>query len=82
MRINVKLFAILRERANVAELQIELPARSTVDDGRQAILQKLPQLAPLLKRVAFAVNQSYVSTETILKDGDELALIPPVSGGL
>ena len=81
MRIKVKLFAILRERANVAELQIELSERSTVDDARQAILQNLPQLAPLLKRIAFAVNQSYVSTDTILKDGDELALIPPVSGG-
>jgi molybdopterin converting factor subunit 1 len=81
MHIKVKLFAILRERANMAEFQIELPERSTVDDARQAILQKITELTPLIKRVAFAVNQSYVSTDTMLSDGDELALIPPVSGG-
>ena len=81
MRIIVKLFAILRERAKVGEFQIDLAERATVDDARQAILQKLPQLAPLIKRVAFAVNQSYVDADVLLNDGDELALIPPVSGG-
>jgi molybdopterin converting factor subunit 1 len=81
MLITVKLFAILRERSGLAELQIELPDPATVADARQTILQKLPELEPLLKRVAFAVNRSYANTDAVLQDGDELALIPPVSGG-
>jgi len=81
MRVTVKLFAILRERANTSELQLDLPDRATVADAQQTIVQKLPQITPLLNRVAFAVNRSYVKTETELSDGDELALIPPVSGG-
>jgi molybdopterin converting factor subunit 1 len=81
MRVTVKLFAILRERANTSELQLDLADRATVADARQVIVQKLPEIAPLLNRVAFAVNRSYVSCESVLDDGDELALIPPVSGG-
>ena len=81
MRVTVKLFAILRERANTSELQLDLADRATVADAREAIVQRLPQIAPLLNRVAFAVNRSYVTSETALSDGDELALIPPVSGG-
>ena len=43
--------------------------------------KKIPAIADYLSRVAFAVNQTYVDRSTILHDGDELAVIPPVSGG-
>ena len=81
MTIRVKLFAILRERAGSGEVEIELPDGSTVGDASLALAKQLPALEPHLRRVAFAVNQSYVDRAMVLRDADELALIPPVSGG-
>jgi molybdopterin converting factor subunit 1 len=81
MRIHVKLFAVLRDRAGRSQLEIELPAGATVADGRARILADVPALGPSLGRVAFAVNRSYAGVETVLREGDELALLPPVSGG-
>jgi len=81
MRIQVRLFAIIRERAGLAELFLDLPAGATVADAAQAIADRLPALQGLRARTAYAVNRSYVNAATALSDGDELALIPPVSGG-
>src|SRR4051812_7020631 len=81
MRGNVKLFAILRERAGTAELVIHLRPPATVADAVDTLADKFPDLAALLPRVAYAVNQNYVKREATLSEGDELALIPPVSGG-
>jgi molybdopterin converting factor subunit 1 len=81
MRINVKLFAIVRERAGVGELEISLDEGATVEKAAQHLMEKLPHIASSLPRVAFAVNQTYASRDTILHEGDELAIIPPVSGG-
>ena len=81
MRIHVKLFAILRERAGTSELDIELGPVATVSDAAGALLEKFPDLKSFLPRIAYAVNQAYAKPDTPLNDGDELALIPPVSGG-
>ena len=81
MRVNVKLFAILRERAGTSELVIHLRPGATVADAAETLAEKFPDLATFLPRIAFAVNQSYSKRETPLSEGDELALIPPVSGG-
>jgi molybdopterin converting factor subunit 1 len=81
MQITVKFFAILRERAGMNEIQIDLPLHDTVAAASARIARELPSIAAMLPRVAFAVNQSYVPTTTELHDGDELAIIPPVSGG-
>lgn len=81
MQIRVKLFAILRERAGLAELCLDLPAGATVADAAEAIADRLPALRGLCARTAYAVNRGYVKAATVLSDGDELALIPPVSGG-
>ena len=81
MTIRIKLFAILRERAGVSEVQIEIPHQSTVAAARDSLVRQFPQLAPFFPRVAFAVNLSYARIDTILKEGDELAILPPVSGG-
>jgi molybdopterin converting factor subunit 1 len=81
MRITVKLFAIVRDRAGQSELAIDMPEGGDVAAARAALLQRLPSLSGLLDRVAFAVNRSYVAADSILHDGDELAVIPPVSGG-
>jgi molybdopterin converting factor subunit 1 len=81
MRINVKLFAILRERAGTTEVVLHLRPGATVADASAELAEKFPDLSAFLGRVAFAVNQSYVKTDAPLSEGDELALIPPVSGG-
>jgi len=79
--IRVKLFAILRERAGSSELQLDVPDGTSVSGASDALAKRLPAIQQHLSGVAYAVNQSYVDRATILRDGDELALIPPVSGG-
>ena len=81
MRITVKLFAILRERAGVSELTLELPGGAAASAATDVLRERYPGLSELLPRAAVAVNREYVDAGTMLKDGDELALIPPVSGG-
>jgi len=81
MQITVKLFAILRDRAGVSELSINLPAQASVSWAAEQLQNQLPSIGDFLGRIAYAVNREYVARDTILHDGDELALIPPVSGG-
>ena len=81
MRVRVKLFAIVKERAGVGELSLNLPERADVAAAAVALKEKVPAVAGFLDRSAFAVNREYVEAATVLHDGDELAVIPPVSGG-
>lgn len=76
MRVDVRLFAGLRERAGWRAREVELPDDATVGDvfARLDLGDEPPGLL-------FAVNHAYVDREAPLSDGDELALIPPVSGG-
>jgi molybdopterin synthase catalytic subunit len=73
----VRLFAALRERTGAAQQELELPAGARAGD----VWRALPELGAELPGVLYAVNQEYVAADTELADGDELALIPPVSGG-
>ena len=81
MRITVRLFAVLSERAGTDELPLDLPPGALVHAAVEQVAQRLPAIRALLPRVAFAVNREYVKPDATLRDGDELALIPPVSGG-
>ena len=81
MRITVRFFAILKDRAGTDQTLLDLTPGSTVDDAVQSIKGCYPNVAKDLSRTAFAVNRNYVKPQSVLKDGDELALIPPVSGG-
>ena len=81
MSITVKLFAILRERAGVDAFQLDLRDGATVADAAAMIGERYPAAGEHLHRVAYAVNREYVAATTALHDGDELAVIPPVSGG-
>jgi molybdopterin synthase catalytic subunit len=76
MRVTVRLFAGLRERGGAAERELDLPDDAQVADA-WAELGLGDEPAGLL----YAVNRRYVNREHVLDDGDELALIPPVSGG-
>lgn len=82
MTVDVRLFAILRERAGRDRIEVELAPGSTVADALAALAAE-PALAGVVERlpVTMAVNRDYASADTELRAGDELALIPPVSGG-
>ncbi|HUG55613.1 MAG TPA: MoaD family protein [Candidatus Limnocylindrales bacterium] len=80
MKVRVRLFASYREAAGVGRLGIDLPAGATVRDAIAAVLREHP-LVPAGRSVVIARNQEYASLEDALADGDEIALIPPVSGG-
>jgi molybdopterin converting factor subunit 1 len=82
MIVTVRLFAILRVRAGRDEVEIELPEGATVADALE-LLAAVPGLAELVERMPLrmAVNREYASTSTRIDHGDELAVIPPISGG-
>ena len=81
MRIRVRLFAIQRELVGQRDLTLELPTGATIDDAWAALVADHPILAPGRSSVRFARNAAYAPPATALEDGDELAIIPPVSGG-
>jgi molybdopterin synthase catalytic subunit len=76
MRVQIRLFAALRERAGTDVLDLELPDGAHVSDALHALEWLTGDL-----RAALAVNRDYASASTQLHADDELALIPPVSGG-
>jgi molybdopterin synthase catalytic subunit len=79
--ISVRLFASLREHAGAGTVRLDLPEGATVDDAiadlRTGALRGLPEAAPFVA----AVGREYSKRDRVLEDGDELALVPPVSGG-
>ena len=79
--VQVKLFAVLRERAGVAEMALELPEGAVVADAVAAVSARFPALIPLLASTAAAVNLARALPNQRLAAGDEVALLPPVSGG-
>jgi molybdopterin synthase catalytic subunit len=76
VEITVKLFAVLRERAGARELTLELPEGARVQDA----LDSLAEVAAGIP-VVMAVNREYADADVVLSADDELALVPPVSGG-
>jgi MoaD family protein len=81
MTITVKLFAILRDKAGVPEIPLTLSDGACVSTAVESLLRQYPDLKPFANRIAFAVNLARVPASASLHDGDELALLPPVSGG-
>jgi len=79
--MQVRFFAALRERAGRHTAELDLPEGSTVGDLWTAVCAELPQIGDFGRSVSFAVNREYVDATHGLRDGDEVALIPPVSGG-
>ncbi len=81
MELTVRLFALYRERAGTKQFSLELPSGSTVEDLTDAVRLRYPRLAPPDVRIVVAVNADYAEPEDVLKSGDDVCLIPPVSGG-
>ena len=81
MRVRIRLFASLREAVGEAAAELELAQGATAEDAWRSLVALHPGLAPRRASLAAAVNRSYKTFDAVLEDGDELAFIPPVSGG-
>jgi len=81
VQVKVRLFAMMRDAAGVDQLSLDLPDNSSAGNALVAVVQQKPGLLPYAQRLAIAVNLEYVPWNHPLRDGDEVALIPPVSGG-
>jgi molybdopterin converting factor subunit 1 len=81
MKVRVKFFAILRERAGTSEVAKDLAEGSTVADLWRQLQKDYPKLDVPGIRLLYAVNQDYVGVDYKLKDQDEVVFVPPVSGG-
>src|SRR5690606_38052200 len=76
-QVRVRLFAMLAEAAGRRELVLEVPAGSRVSDVAAALARQVPALAPWVDRVSYALNLEYVRGDAPVRDGDEVALLPP-----
>jgi molybdopterin synthase catalytic subunit len=81
MHVTVLLFGSLREATGAKELAFELPERATVADLGELLAKRFPAFEALRGRVRTSVNQRIVDTGHALREGDEVAWLPPVSGG-
>ena len=81
MLVTIRLFAGLRELAGSGELQQELPAGATARTAWDALAAQFPGIAAYREVASCAVNEEYARFTTPLRDGDEVAFLPPVSGG-
>lgn len=81
MELTIRLFATLRDRAGQSKILLTVPAPATVQDLLDAAKLSYPGLAASLPTVLVAVNKNFAFPDTIVKQGDEVAFFPPVSGG-
>jgi molybdopterin synthase catalytic subunit len=81
IRVRVRLFAMQREQAGSRAVELELAPPATIEDAWSALVARHPVLAPGRTALRFARNGEYADPTTGLDDGDEVACIPPVSGG-
>ncbi len=81
MKIQVRLFAVVRQWAGSDGVELDLPDRATVAELRRAMLKSLPQLSQFGPQLRFSVNAQYADDATSIPAEAEVACIPPPSGG-
>jgi len=81
MEIRIRFFASIREKLHRSEATCSLPDGATVADLLGQLCREYPPLAHYRRSVSVALNREYVDADQPLRDNDEVALIPPVSGG-
>ncbi len=81
MRVTVRLFARLRDIAGAAELAREIAPGATIGDLWRELEGEFPDLAPYERSISSAVNADYARMTHVLRADDEVAFLPPVSGG-
>jgi molybdopterin synthase catalytic subunit len=82
MKIDVLFFATLKERAKASRLSLELDGAPTVADLKTRLAEAAPDLGPALPTALVSINREFAFATDLLHDGDEVALFPPVSGGV
>jgi molybdopterin synthase catalytic subunit len=81
MRIRFLLFAIYKDLAGAAEVELHVPAGATAGDAVTALRSRDARTQRLPERPVVAINRIYATLDQTLSDDDELALLPPVAGG-
>ena len=81
MRVNVRLFARLRDLAGTGELVQEVSSPATVASVWSSLVDRMPELRDYERTMSVAVNADYSRMSASVSDGDEVAFLPPVSGG-
>ncbi|MDE2717731.1 MAG: molybdopterin converting factor subunit 1 [Chloroflexota bacterium] len=81
LNITLRLFAGYRERVGQSVLELTMPDNATVGSVAQVVFERYPGLIGTPNALVIAVNQEYQQHDYALSEGDEVALIPPVSGG-
>jgi molybdopterin converting factor subunit 1 len=81
MRVNVKLFARLRDIAGASELARDLESGATVRALWRQLAEEFPELAQYERSISTALNADYARMDDPVREGDEVAFLPPVSGG-
>jgi len=81
MKVQVRLFASLREAMGKGEIEIELPATATPEEAWQRLVLAAPALGERRHGLLASINRRYATFDSPLAEGDELSFIPPVSGG-
>jgi molybdopterin converting factor subunit 1 len=81
VRVTVRLFARLRDLVGDGELVREAPAGATVQTVWDALVREYPTVAPYANSMSCAVNADYARMSAAVNEGDEVAFLPPVSGG-
>ena len=82
MKVQLRFFASLREKLRRSEAEWELAEGASVADLWSSLCNSHPDIEPLGPSMSFAVNREYVERDRVLSNDDEVALIPPVSGGV
>jgi molybdopterin converting factor subunit 1 len=82
VRVTVRLFARLRDIAGAAELARDVGAGATIGSVWRQLVQEFPDLAGYERSISTAVNADYARMDHAVHDGDEVAFLPPVSGGM
>lgn len=81
MRVRFELFSAAREAAGGAEVEVDLPPGATVAEAAAALAAARPGLSALLPSCRFAVGDSYAGPDRRLREGEAVAVVPPVGGG-
>ena len=81
MKVRLLFFAVLRDIAGTGQSDLALETGTTARQVWQSLRAQYAQLAAYTQPPMIAINESYAAPDTVLRDGDELAFIPPVAGG-
>ena len=81
MNVRVRLFAVACQLAQNQQIEVALPEDATVGDLRWEIARQFPPLAPLVPHLMIALDADYADDNRILRSDQEIACVPPVSGG-